>query len=74
MSCLAEVPEETSEWKPDIAPQAMVININGIRGGASEGLRLTAGATIWKFGFPRAAANTPAKRRKRATKSWWEFI
>ena len=28
-SCLDVVPEETSEWKPEIAPQATVVNSTG---------------------------------------------
>ena len=28
-SSLGVVPEDTSEWKPEIAPQAMVMNTNG---------------------------------------------
>ena len=31
-SCLAVVPEETREWKPEIAPQAMVVNRTGNTG------------------------------------------
>lgn len=32
--CLAVVPEETSEWKPLAAPQAMMMKTNGKMDGA----------------------------------------
>ena len=31
-SCLEVVPEETREWKPEMAPQAMVVNSTGNTG------------------------------------------
>ena len=31
-SCLEVVPEETREWKPEMAPQAMVVNRTGKMG------------------------------------------
>jgi hypothetical protein len=44
--CLEEVPEETREWNPDIAPQATITKIMGQIGGAPSGEKLIAGATI----------------------------
>ena len=38
--CLDEVPEETSEWKPEIAPHATVTNSSGNRGLPLEGMKL----------------------------------
>ena len=61
------VPLATSPWKPEIAPQAMVMKSSGNQPGASAGSRwLIAGATTagWTI-------RTPAKITASATKSWW---
>ena len=56
-SCLEEVPVEISEWKPEQAPQATVINRvgNSILPSASF-QPLNAGS--WKVAFPEKAVYT----------------
>ena len=47
LSCFDVVPEPTSPWNPEIAPQAIVTNNSGTSGGAAAGrFWLNAGATI----------------------------
>ncbi len=67
--CLAVVPEATREWKPEIAPQAMVMNRNGKTDGASSGTSLTSGATIVLH-----PTRTPRVTTPRAMNSWWELM
>ena len=64
--CLDVVPDETSPWYPEIAPQAMVMKRKGRMGGAASGLRLIAGA--WMTGL---STSKPARRRPRPVISWW---
>ena len=49
-SCLEVVPEATREWKPEIAPQAMVVNRTGNTGVMVMFLAAAASAEIWKTG------------------------
>jgi hypothetical protein len=42
--CLAVVPEETSEWNPLAAPQAMMMKTKGKMDGAPSGLGRKLGA------------------------------
>ena len=64
LSCLDDVPEETRQWKPETAPQAMVTNRKGkIRG---KFLAVTfssmAGATISSGGrMPSGVSGLPPK-------------
>ena len=61
-SCLQVVPEDTTEWKPEMAPQAMVIKRKGKMGGASPGaLVLMAGAT--RGGWARNRPSAPSPKR-----------
>jgi hypothetical protein len=64
--CFEVVPDETSPWKPEIAPQAMVTNNSGIIGGTSSGRDvLNAGATT--VGFEN---RTAMKKMPSPMKSW----
>ena len=67
-TCFEVVPDATRPWKPEIAPQAMVMNRNGTIGGAPGGHSRTAGAWItgWSTINPRVSAARPVT-------SWWEF-
>ena len=47
--CLLVVPEPTKPWKPDTAPQAMVMNRKGNHDSAPLGLGTKAGA--WTSGW-----------------------
>lgn len=65
LSCLEEVPEETRQWKPEMAPQAMVTKRNGkIRGKfLAVTFSSSAGATISSGGrIPPASVGLPPKR------------
>ncbi len=65
-TCLEVVPEDTSPWKPEIAPHAMVMNRNGIIGGAPGGWRFTRGRLD-----DRAQHEEPAVSRTSPVTSWW---
>ena len=72
-TCLAEVPDESREWNPDMAPQAMVMNKKGHMLGACAGAAWTAGATISSLP-PMDATMTPKTSSTMATTSWCELI
>ena len=63
------VPEATSEWKPEIAPHAMVMKRNGKIEGEPSGTSLTSGAAMVFQPTAMPATITP-----RAMKSWWELM
>jgi hypothetical protein len=67
-TCFEVVPEETSPWNPEIAPQAIVMNRKGISGGAPSGRRFKTGA--WMIG---CSTTSPRVRSARPVMSWWEF-
>jgi hypothetical protein len=77
---LEDVPEETRQWKPEIAPQAIVINRKGKIEGAPSGEKLKAGATISNAGRSapgvnaappkKQAAKSPRTTNPRAERSW----
>ena len=56
---LDDVPEETREWKPDTAPQAMVMNRIGNMGLFATVKPVTAG--IFRVGLPTMTPTTPAR-------------
>ncbi len=68
-SCLDVVPDETRLWKPEMAPQAMVMNRKGTTLGEPSGTSLTNGATIR---FPPTAI--PTRMTNSAMNSWWELM
>jgi hypothetical protein len=65
-SCFEVVPDDTSEWKPEMAPQAMVMNRNGKKLGEPSGVSFTTGATIVFIPTIKPRPMTP-----RAMNSWW---
>src|SRR5690625_3210536 len=58
-SCFDVVPDDTREWKPDTAPQAIVMNRNGKIDGVPSGTSLNAGAEIVFQPTSMPAAMTP---------------
>ena len=67
-TCFEVVPEETRPWKPEIAPQAIVMKRKGIIGGAPSGCIRIIGA--WISGW---RTRSPTKSRTSAVISWCAF-
>ena len=55
-SCLEVVPEDTREWKPEMAPQAMVVNRTGNTGVVDSALWNT--GMLLMEGWPTMTATT----------------
>src|SRR5690606_22155167 len=66
-NCLEEVPDDTSPWKPEMAPQAMVMNSSGNQEMSASGL--VAGAVISGL-----VNSSPKYRMPRPTTNWCELI
>ena len=69
-SCLQVVPEETTEWNPLIAPQAMVTNIMGQSGpaaGQSAGRNPVVAAAV-RWGAVTSVPARPSTMVRKRTK------